>query len=90
MFHADGGVHRPEKRIAVVAHSAFFTRGLLPQFGEEWTDGVTDDMREYMQNCEMRSFAFLDGTAAGGGLHRREDPLWFPGGKDFGSKETSS
>jgi hypothetical protein len=81
---------RPEKSIAVVAHSAFFTRGLLPQFGDEWVEGVRDDMRAYMQNCEMRSFVLIDGTAGAGGLHRKDDPLFFPGGKDFSNPESGS
>mmetsp|Transcript_14541 Transcript_14541/g.27944 ORF Transcript_14541/g.27944 Transcript_14541/m.27944 type:complete len:306 (-) Transcript_14541:341-1258(-) len=69
---------RSERHIAVVTHSAFLTRGLLPQFGQEFHQDVNKDMQEYVQNCEMRSMVLVDGNG-GGGL-RKDDPLWFAGG----------
>jgi len=73
---------RPERAIAVVAHSAFLTLGLLPLFVGHpgYAPEMSDAMGRYFQNCEMRSYVMTAANAppADGAA---PDPLAFPGGK---------
>lgn len=80
--------NRPERSIAVVAHSAFLTLGLLPLFvGHPGYDlKLADGMGKYFQNCEMRSYAMASANpnAQGHPPAGESDPLSFPGGTAIG------
>mmetsp|Transcript_17157 Transcript_17157/g.23700 ORF Transcript_17157/g.23700 Transcript_17157/m.23700 type:complete len:300 (-) Transcript_17157:149-1048(-) len=72
---------RPETHIAVVTHSAFLSRGLMPLFGYDYDDSVRNEMQAHFDNCEMRSMLFVDGAGVNR-VRQEEDPLWFKGGTE--------
>mmetsp|Transcript_19597 Transcript_19597/g.54485 ORF Transcript_19597/g.54485 Transcript_19597/m.54485 type:complete len:244 (+) Transcript_19597:90-821(+) len=78
---------RPEKRIAVVAHSAFLTLGLLPLFIglPHYDPELSDSMGVYFQNCEMRSYTMSSSNHLG---PKSESHPWaFLGGREAVKEE---
>jgi hypothetical protein len=72
-------MQRPEKHIAVVAHSGFLY-AFCQSFGHELGPAVQELVHPNFANCEMRTMVLLDQSGTLNPEAMKRDPLFFPGG----------
>ena len=71
---------RPEKHIAVVAHSGFLY-AFCQNFGLGLGAAVTDQLHAHFANCEMRTIVLADTAGTLNPESMKHDPLFFAGGE---------
>lgn len=72
-------MERPEKHIAVVAHSGFLW-AFCQNFGKGCSEAVVQTLQPHFSNCEMRTIVLVDSSGALNPEAMQNDPLAFKGG----------
>ena len=72
-------MRRPEKHIAVVAHSGFLY-AFCQNFGQGLSGAVNELLHPHFANCEMRTIVLADPSGALNPKSMQHDPLFFAGG----------
>ena len=71
---------RPEKHIAVVAHSGFLF-AFCQNFGQGFSEDVLNHLHPHFANCELRTIVLADPSGRLNPDSMKHDPLFFAGGE---------